>query len=214
MDKVVKIPNNEKLKFVCANMHTTNEIMEKVLTIFNQRFADKSLEKDVYINTTPCFKCHQYEHVTKKCKTPAGHKVCSECSKQGHRFDECTSHTKKCLNCGQPHKTMALKCPAPKELVKKKIHELKQKKLEKISESEVRPTVAKQIQEDLPVNYLTVIDSGITLANIREQEYPEIFQYITDEMYRANGLPVIKYPATVIAGYEYQVTKKRGREIS
>ena len=33
-------------------------------------------------------------------------------------------------------------------------------------------------------------------------------------MYWANGLPVIKCPATLIAGYEYHATKKRGRETS
>ena len=92
--------------------------------------------------------------------------------------------------------------------------ELKQKKQEKIPETEVRAAVAKQIQDDLPANYLAIITSAITLANIREQECPGVFQYITDEMYRANGLPVIKYPATVIAGYEYHATEKRGRETS
>ena len=74
--------------------------------------------------------------------------------------------------------------------------------------------MTKQIQEDLPANYLTIIASVITLANIREQECPGVFQYIADEMYRANGLPVIKYPATVIAGFENHITKKRGRETS
>ena len=33
-----------------------------------------------------------------------------------------------------------------------------------------------------------------------------------DEMFRANGLPTVKIPATVIAGYEYHKTKKRARE--
>ena len=31
-------------------------------------------------------------------------------------------------------------------------------------------------------------------------------------MYKANGLPVIKYPATVVAGYQHHAKKKRGRE--
>ena len=202
------------MKLVCANVCTAGEIIDKGLTIFNQRFAGKSLEKEMYINATPCFKCYMYDHVTKKCQTSEGYKVCSECSEQGHRFDQCRSQTKKCLNCGQPHETMAFKCPVRKELVKKKISELKQKKQDKIPESDVRAAVAKQIQEDLPAYYLTIIASAITLANIREQECPGVFQYITDEMYRANGLPVIKYPATVIAGFDHHITKKRGRETS
>ena len=35
-----------------------------------------------------------------------------------------------------------------------------------------------------------------------------------DEMFRANGLPTVKFPATVIAGYEHHKTKKRSREES
>ena len=215
LEKVVKIPGNDRLmKLVCANVRTANEIVDKGLIIFNQRFAGKSLEKEIYINITPCLKCYKYDHVTKKCKTHEGYKICSECSKQGHRYNDCPSQIKKCLNCGQPHKTLAFKCPVRKELVKKRLSELKQKKQDKIPETEVRAAIAKQIQDDLPANYLTIIASAITLANIREQECPGVFQYITEEMYRANGLPVIKYPATVIAGYEYHITEKRGRETS
>ena len=111
-------------------------------------------------------------------------------------------------------KTLAFKCPVRKELVKQKITELKQKKQEKIPETELRNVVAKQIQDDLPANYLTVITSAITLANIREQECPVVFQYIIEQMYSANDLPVVKYPVTVVACYEHYSKKKRGRETS
>ena len=76
LERVVKIPNNDKLmKFVCANVRTANEIMDKGLTIYNQRFADKSLEREMYVNITPCFRCYQYDHITKKCNAPSGYKV-------------------------------------------------------------------------------------------------------------------------------------------
>ena len=68
------------------------------------------------------------------------------------------------------------------------------------------------MQENLPPNHLTIITSAITMANIREQECPGIYQYIMEEMYKANGLPVIKYQATVITGYQHHAKKKRGRE--
>ena len=41
-----------------------------------------------------------------------------------------------------------------------------------------------------------------------------VYQYIIDEMYKANNLPVVKYPATVIVGYQHHAKKKRGRETS
>ena len=78
---------------------------------------------------------------------------------------------------------LAFKCPIHEELVKKRITELKQKKQEKIPESEVRAAVAKQIQESLPANYLTIIAIVITLADIRKKAYPGVFQYITTNVY-------------------------------
>ena len=93
---------------------------------------------------------------------------------------------------------------------------MKQKKTEKekVPESEIGAAVVKQMQEDLPRNYLTVVASAITLATIRESECPEVYQYIVDEMYRANDLPVVKFPFTVITGYEHYSQRKRGRETS
>ena len=191
IERVIKIPNNDKaMKVICANVRTSDDILDKGMVLYNQRFSGRSFEREMYINITPCFKCYKYDHITKKCQTPEGYKVCSEYSRQGHRFNECSSQIKKCLNCGQPHKTLAFKCPVRKESVKKKLGELKQRKQEKIPEATLRNVVAKQMQEDLPPNYLTVIASAIMIANIREQEYP----------------------ATVVAGYQHHVKKKRGRE--
>ena len=59
--------------------------------------------------------------------------------------------------------------------MKQKIGELKQRKQENIPEATLRNAVAKQMQEDLPPNYLTIIASAITMANIREQECPGVY---------------------------------------
>ena len=217
LDRVVKIPNNDRLmKLVCSNVRVANDIIDKGIIILNQKFAGRSLEKEIYVSVTPCLKCYGFDHITKKCETPEGYKICSSCSKEGHRYNDCKGTRLKCINCGQPHKTMAFKCPKRKEHVKKKLAEMKQKKVEKekVSEPEIRAAVVKQMQEDLPKNYLTVIASTITLANMRETECPGVYQYIADEMYRANDLPVVKFPATVITGYEHYAQRKRGRETS
>ena len=66
LDRVVKIPSNERLmKLVCANVRVANDIMEKGLVILNQRFSSRSLEKEIYVNVTPCFKCYKFDHTTK-----------------------------------------------------------------------------------------------------------------------------------------------------
>ena len=106
---------------------------------------------------------------------------------------------------------MAYKCPKRKEVIKQKVKEKKEKD-QKIPEGDIRKAVERQIREDLPENYLIIVASAIALAEIREKECPGTYQYIMDEMFRANGLPTVKIPATVIAGYEYHKTKKRARE--
>ena len=108
---------------------------------------------------------------------------------------------------------MAYKCPKRKEVVKQKIKEKKEKTL-KIPEGDIRRAVERQIREDLPENYLVVVASAVTLAEIREKECPGTYQYIMDELYIANGLPLVKFPATVVAGYEHYKTKNRTREAS
>ena len=42
LERVVRIPNNDKLmKIICANVRTANDILDKGLVVYNQRFADR-----------------------------------------------------------------------------------------------------------------------------------------------------------------------------
>ena len=139
--------------------------------------------------------------------------ICSECARTGQRFHQCNSQQKKCINCGQNHRTLAYKCPKRKEVIKQKVKEKKEKD-QKIPEGHIRNAVERQIREGLPENYLIIVASAIALAEIREKDCPVTYQYIMDVMFRANGLPTVKFRATVIAGYEHHKTKKRSREES
>ena len=79
---VVNIPNNNKfMKLICTNVRTADDVLDKGFVVYNQRFAGRSLEMEMYIYITPFFKCYRYDHTTKKCQTPEGFKVCSECSR-------------------------------------------------------------------------------------------------------------------------------------
>ena len=87
LEKIIKIPNNETLmKIVCKSPKVADEIAEKGITIFSQRFDGRSLEREVYINVSPCMLCYKYDHFTKKCKAPESYVICSECARTGHRF--------------------------------------------------------------------------------------------------------------------------------
>ena len=45
---------------------------------------------------------------------------CSECGGDDHKWTECRNENKKCLNCGGPHRTLAMACPVKKEKIREK----------------------------------------------------------------------------------------------
>ena len=65
----------------------------------------------------------------------------------------------------------------------------------------------------LPDNYLAVMAAAITLAEKQEIEVPGTFQFIMDEMLRANNISAVTFPDTVISGYRENIqdVEKRKR---
>ena len=60
------------------------------------------------------------DHFTSQCPKPKDHKVFSECSVTTHSWIECTSTSKKCLNCRKDHSTLTAKCSERKDIIKQK----------------------------------------------------------------------------------------------
>ena len=55
------------------------------------------------------------------------YKICSLCACQEHTHRECISSIRKCINCkekGNDHSTLAMSCPFPKNVSKKKRQEI------------------------------------------------------------------------------------------
>ena len=51
-------------------------------------------------------------------------------------------------------------------------------------------------------NYLAVVEATVVLAEKREIEMPGIYQYIVDGMLKANNIPNVMFPASVVGGYK------------
>ena len=68
---------------------------------------------------------------TKNCTVRNVH--CSECAQEGHKWTECKSEVKKCLNCGGGHRTLAMACPIKKEKIREKKERKEQAEKEKIT---------------------------------------------------------------------------------
>ena len=97
---------------------------------FNVKIASHQIEKEKYTDILMCFSCYKLEdHTTSNCPTKDT-VVCSECT-GNHSYRECNSQTKKCLNCGGQHRTMAMSCPKKKEIIRNKRSEEENKEKEK-----------------------------------------------------------------------------------
>ena len=205
--EMIKIPNMPKiLKIKFENATMTKAACEKGLLIYNQSVPPANVEKDIFVNITPCFKCYKYNHKTDDCLTPDAI-LCSECSANTHTFRNCTSETKKCLNCQGNHRTFAARCPIRKNLIKEKKKEIRERSRSRSRTRNAADTMsyAQALQRETQGTSDSVmasfnrtdfvkITSAITYAHIMEGVVPGSFHENVAEMYRINGLPEVKFP--------------------
>ncbi len=60
------------------------------------------------------------QHYINECPKGRDYKICYECSSEGHVWHRCREVIKKCINCGENHSSMAMKCLKRKEILKSK----------------------------------------------------------------------------------------------
>ena len=134
---IIKIPNAPKiLKVQCENSEMVRKATESGVLIYNQSIPATSIEKEIFINLIPCYKCYSYEHKTQDCPSP-NLQICSECSSTTHTFRDCRSQNKSCINCNGNHRTLAAKCPIRREIIKQRSKEVRERSR---SRSRARPT--------------------------------------------------------------------------
>lgn len=123
--QVYKFPANNrttytfKIEFEDVSMAAKAET--NGLRLFNMSIAYHQIKREIYTPIKTCLRCYKIEdHNTSECPQPRDYKICSECSSQDHTWRSCKSNEKKCLNCNQAHRTMAMICPKRKEAIKRK----------------------------------------------------------------------------------------------
>ena len=200
--RIVKIPNNTHLlKIIFESAHTADKIVNEGLVIHFQKFEGKNVEKEIFIPIIPCFKCYRYDHLKRSCLKPDDFKICSNCSRECHTYIECNSLSFKCINCKGDHRTLAAKCPIRKSIVKQKIKERKERR-DKSKSGDQENVPMNLVPSQIPEKYLAVMAATIIIADRREEEVPGVFQFIVDEMLRANNVPRVLFPESVVRGYK------------
>ena len=218
--RVIKIPNSAHLmKIIFERSQVADKVVEEGLQIKFQKFQKSNIEKEFCIPIVPCFRCFSYGYLRRNCPRPAEYKICCSCATEGHLYSDWPGDFVKCIGCGTSHRTLAAKCPIRKEIVRNKIKERRVRSRSthdrdrggQTQTSRSLPSTTTMLQATqatkLPEHYLAVMAAAITLADKREAEVPGTFQFVISEMLKANNVPEVIFPESVISGY-----KEHGKE--
>lgn len=109
-----------------ATSEMAKRACERGILAFSLKITPDNIKQEKYVELLMCFHCYQLEsHISKDCPFLNQPKRCSECSGL-HSYTECERGTpQKCLNCppdspNNNHRTMAMKCPIRKKLIREK----------------------------------------------------------------------------------------------
>ena len=134
--KSIKVKNNwETESVILLNKHTlliifcdrkhSQAALQQGMKIAHLSLPPSMLEQRIYIDVPQCRRCYIIGHTTQDCTKDKNYIVCSYCSSRNHRYTSCDHRKIDCINCHGQHVSVAFKCPARKDFVKKKRNELK-----------------------------------------------------------------------------------------
>lgn len=121
IESIYKFPRSNTIKLTFSQTSTAKKCTEKGLLAFHLSIPPSDIKQEEYIHITCCTKCYQLDdHQTRNCTKDKDYKICSECSELTHVWHQCQATTKTCINCGENHSTMAMRCQKRKDIIKEK----------------------------------------------------------------------------------------------
>lgn len=185
-----------KIEFEDVSMATKAET--DGLRLFNMSIAYHQIKRETYIPIKTCLRCYKIEdHNTSECPQPRDYKICSECSCQDHTWRSCKSNEKKCINCDQAHRTMAMTCPRRKEAIKRKRSgNIPHPKMNQGSYAQAASRQPPAPQYQTPIPNMEDIASNVTKmmfcvvnAHLMNAINPGTYQEQLDYLTASNNLP-------------------------
>lgn len=209
IDEVYKMGNiDHMIKIRFTEIAMAKKACDEGLAIHRTHIARHQIEPEEFIPITPCWSCYKYDHSVNDCPTK-NIIFCSECSAIGHTYKNCTSTTKKCLNCEGDHRTLASICPIRKEILKQKRNEKKQKQVTFERDNRTYCAVTKlstelprQIQSQKPPETILQVSDKLSLqvlviiaeAHVYNMVKPGTFARRVNHLLELNGLPKVILP--------------------
>lgn len=150
--RVYKFPKGNIMKITFNEAQKAKKALDIGLKMFSMKVAKYDIRQDTHINILTCLKCYKMEdHTTGQCNHDQTYKICSECSSRDHTWRDCPGGAKKCLSCGGPHSTLAMRCPKRKEIITQKRKEEKERDSETYTNIVKRNTAQVQVIHPQPI---------------------------------------------------------------
>lgn len=195
---IFKIPRTKIIKITFNNTNIAKKVAENGLKMFSMSIPQHQIEQDPFINIKSCMKCYEIEtHHTSECPRSPTYKICSECAEEGHTWKECASINKTCINCKGEHRTLAMKCPRRKEIIKLKRKESKEKP--SYSEAAKKNTATEHYNIPQALSHVTPNTPNTMLgcfmqAHMENIGSPGTFSVELNRMLKEHDLPPLKVP--------------------
>lgn len=205
-----------KVQFEITQM--AQRAMKEGLIVLYQKIPPKKMEREIFVRLQPCTNCYGYDHETKKCEKRKM-TLCANCGDEGHRQQECSNQSPKCINCGGEHRTLAAACTVRKNLIKERRKQIRQRSR---SRSQAQTILRLGGETTQGVSYAditkmkqkgankketttedsegmekmaTIILSAVVYSQYMETIEPGSFQKNMDEIYKKNGLQPVIFPS-------------------
>lgn len=195
IDNVFKIPRTKMIKITLNSSTSARKATETGLLAFNMSIPHYNIKIEEFIPILTCMRCYAIEnHPTNKCDKPKTYEICSECAETGHTWRTCHNTTKKCINCNEPHRTLAFKCKKRKEVIEQKRKQTPTNSNKTYSQTVNANTYSAPTQQPFDRDTCAKITSCMLHAHMINAVNPGTYN---DEFNRAltlNNLPKINLP--------------------
>lgn len=191
--EIYKFPKSNTLKITYNQQEKASKSTNNGLLMYHMRVPPHQIKQEEYVNLQTCMKCYKLEdHHTNQCPQNPDFKICSECGTEGHQYRTCNNQIKKCINCGGPHRTLAMKCPIRKKAIqdKRMIKTNTDITYSKVAQQPIMQHQPTQIDKDMPAKIL----SCMLHAHLMNVGNPGTYEKVLTQTLTLNNLPAIKIP--------------------
>ena len=198
IQNIYKFPNSPTIKVTFHSSLLAKKCTEKGLKAFKISIPGNEIKLETYVPIKCCMRCYTLEtHYTNECPKSRDYKLCSECGTEGHLWHQCNEPSKKCVNCGEDHSALQMKCPKRKEILKTKRTQIKEREnmtYSNITGSNITPKMPTVNVPTITKEEILKIHICVAHAQTKNQEKPGCYNNVLNKILTMNNLPNIIIP--------------------